>query len=223
MTSNPWWWIGTLLGHSSLTLSGLKDKYIWVSSAEERYDIPLKQLMVGRCRAVVLNLGSIEPQGFAESLSGVRQGSRHTHYSLVHTTLSVTQNKFSPLVLVVTPRSAWPSLAAADHATLLGFDICAAGNLVVDLWLLWLYVICDFLLIFQSDLNQILDSSFCKDFFCHCEPLFLYYVMLDLFYSRLWFMPLEVKELAAGHESQCSFLLCWFPYLTTWDCFFCYI
>ena len=99
----------------------------------------------GDFRAVVLNLGLIEPQGFAESLSGVRQGSRHTHYSPVHTTLSVTQNKFSPLVLVVTS-----SLAAADHATLLGFDICAAGNLVVDLWLLWLYVICDFLLIFQS-------------------------------------------------------------------------
>ena len=96
-------------------------------------------------KAVVLNLGSIEPQGFAESLSGVRQGSRHRHYSPVHTTLSVTQNKFSPLVLVVTS-----SLAAADHATLLGFDVCAAGNLVVDLWLLWLYVICDFLLIFQS-------------------------------------------------------------------------
>ena len=101
-------------------------------------------------KAVVLNLGSIQPQGFAESLSGVRQGSRHTHYSTVHTPLSVTQNKFSPLVLVVTPRSAWPSLAAADHATLLGFDVWAAGNLVVDLWLLWLYVICDFLLIFQS-------------------------------------------------------------------------
>ena len=47
-------------------------------------------------------------------------------------------------------RSAWPLLAAADHVTLLGFDICAAGNLVVDLWLLWLYVICDFRLIFQS-------------------------------------------------------------------------
>ena len=29
-------------------------------------------------RSVVLNLGSIEPQGFVESLSGVRQGSRHT-------------------------------------------------------------------------------------------------------------------------------------------------
>ena len=28
------------------------------------------------------------PQGFAESLSGVRQGSRHKHYSPVHTTLS---------------------------------------------------------------------------------------------------------------------------------------
>ena len=27
-------------------------------------------------------------------------------------------------------RPAWPSLAAADHATSLGLDICAAGNLV---------------------------------------------------------------------------------------------
>ena len=34
---------------------------------------------------MVLNLGSIEPQGFVESLSGVRQGSRHTQYSPVHT------------------------------------------------------------------------------------------------------------------------------------------
>ena len=34
---------------------------------------------------VVLNLGSIETQGFVESLSGVRQGSRHTQYSPVHT------------------------------------------------------------------------------------------------------------------------------------------
>ena len=28
---------------------------------------------------VVLNLGSIEPQGFGESVSGVRRRSRHTH------------------------------------------------------------------------------------------------------------------------------------------------
>ena len=34
--------------------------------------------------SVVLNLGSIEPQGFVESLSGVWQGSRHTQYSPVH-------------------------------------------------------------------------------------------------------------------------------------------
>jgi len=34
---------------------------------------------------VVLNLGSIEPQGFGESLSWVRRGSRHTQYSRVHT------------------------------------------------------------------------------------------------------------------------------------------
>ena len=48
----------------------------------------------------------------------------------------------NPLVLLI---SAWPPLAAADHAISHGFDIGAAGNLVrwvVDLWMLWLYVIC---------------------------------------------------------------------------------
>ena len=41
--------------------------------------------LCGKAKTVVLKLGSIEPQGFVESLSGVRQGSRHTHYSPVHT------------------------------------------------------------------------------------------------------------------------------------------
>ena len=98
---------------------------------------PARALQSGKC-------GSTQQQ-LQWFLTWVRQGSRNRHYSPVHTPLSVTQTKFSPLVLVVTS-----SLAAADHATLLGFDVCAAGNLVVDLWLLWLYVICDFLLIFQS-------------------------------------------------------------------------
>ena len=34
--------------------------------------------IINGCRAVVLNLGSIEPQGFGESVSGVRRRSRHT-------------------------------------------------------------------------------------------------------------------------------------------------
>jgi len=47
---------------------------------------------------VVLNLGSIEPiepQGFGESLSGVRQGSRHRQYNPVHT------SNVGPFLLVV--------------------------------------------------------------------------------------------------------------------------
>ena len=44
--------------------------------------------------------------------------------------MCVCARSVNPSVLFVTSRSAWPALAAADHAISHGFDIGAAGNLV---------------------------------------------------------------------------------------------
>ena len=71
-------------------------------------------------------------------------------------------------------RSAWPSLAAADHATLLGFDVCDDRNLVVDLWLLWLYVICDFLLIFLRAKKESGWTNTYNTYICFEEIIFYF-------------------------------------------------